>query len=308
MKTTAMLARVRAYLAQRRALGFRLQSEGNLLLEFAHYADRNRHRGHLTKKLAITWASLPSQVDRLYWARRLEVVRTFAKHLLITESQTELPPRHVFGPAHRGPRPFIYSPGQITQILEAAGQLPGKLQPFSFQTLFGLLACTGLRISEALRLRVADVDFSQGMLVVRESKFGRTRWVPLHSTASNALQVYARKRQCLFPLTEHFFTSDRGRRLGYQAVRKVFAKLRKLLAIEGRQPRIHDFRHAFACRVLQRWQAQRKGAQSRVIILSRYLGHSRISDTYWYLQALPELMAEAGRRFELFPYENHRPE
>jgi len=115
------------------------------------------------------------------------------------------------------------------------------------------------------------------MLVVRESKFRRTRWIPLHCTARNALQVYSRKRQHLFPLADHFFTSDRGRRLGYQAARKVFAKLRKQLAVEGRQPRIHDFRHAFACRVLQRWQAQRKGAQSRVIILSRYLGHSRIT-------------------------------
>lgn len=307
MRTT-MMARVRAYLVQRRALGFRLQSEGNLLLDFARYADRRRHRGPLTKKLVITWASLPIGVDRLYWARRLEVVRTFARHLAITEPKTEIPPRFVFGPAHREPRPFIYTAGQIALILETAGQLPGKLQPLTFQTLFGLLACTGLRISEALRLKVTDMDFSQGVLVVRESKFGRTRWVPLHPTAKSALQVYARKREQYFPLAEHFFTSDRGRPVGYQAARKVFAQLRKHLAVAGRQPRIHDLRHAFACRVLQRWQTRRAGAQSRILILSRYLGHSRISDTYWYLHALPELMAEAGKRFEHFPNENHRPE
>jgi hypothetical protein len=122
MKTT-MMARVRAYLAQRRALGFRLQSEGNLLLDFARYTDRSGHRGSLTKKLAITWASLPSRVDRLYWARRLEVLRTFAEHLAITQPKTKIPPRYVFGPAHRGPRPFIYSARQTAQILEAAGQL-----------------------------------------------------------------------------------------------------------------------------------------------------------------------------------------
>lgn len=299
-----MIAQVRAYLARRRSLGFRLQSEGNLLLDFARHADQSGHRGPLTKKLAVTWASLPASADRLYWARRLEVVRTLAKHLAITEPRTEIPPRYVFGPAHRRPRPFIYSARQIAQIMAGACRLPGKLRPFTFQTLFGLLSCTGLRISEALRLKVADVDFDQGLLVVRESKFQRTRLVPLHPTAQNALRAYARRRRHCSPLAQHFFTSDRGKGLGYCAVRKIFAQLRAPLAGEGCRPRIHDLRHTFTCRVLQRWQSSSKGAQSRVIILSRYLGHGHVNDTYWYLHALPELMVEAGERFEQFHYED----
>jgi integrase len=185
-------------------------------------------------------------------------------------------------------------------MLKAAGQLPGTLWPWTFQALFGLLACTWLRISEALRLRVPDVDFSQGLIVVRESKFGQTRLVPLHPTAQRALRAYARKREHFFPLAGYFFTSDRGRRLNYCKVRNTFAQLREPIAGNRKKPRIHDLRHTFTCRVLQRWQGRVKGAQSRVIILSRYLGHADINSTYWYLHALPELMAEAGKRFELF--------
>src|SRR5258708_6296517 len=142
MKT--MVCRVRAYLARRRALGFRLRSEGHLLLSFGRYADREKPGGLLTKKIAITWASLPKDVARHCWARRLEVVRRLAKHLAVDEPRTEIPPRHLFGPAQRRSRPFIYTLRQICQIMRAARQLRGDLRPLTYQTLIGLLACTGL--------------------------------------------------------------------------------------------------------------------------------------------------------------------
>jgi len=182
MKTT-MRSRVRAYLAERRALGFRLRSEGYLLLSFARYADGHASRGRLTNKLAIAWASLPKPADRHCWARRLEAVRRLARYLIVADPKTEIPPRHLFGPAEQPYRPFIYSPQQIRQLLTAAHHLSGQLRPWTYQTLIGLLACTGLRISEALSLKIPEFDLQQGLLLVREGKFHQTRWVPLHPTA-----------------------------------------------------------------------------------------------------------------------------
>lgn len=303
MKTT-MRCRVRAYLAHRRTLGFRLRSEGYLLLSFARYADRHASRGRLSNKLTIAWSSLLKDADRHCWARRLEAVRRLAKHLIVTDPKTEIPPRHLFGPAERPYRPLIYSPQQIRQLLTAARNLPGQLRPWTYLTLIGLLACTGLRISEALGLKIPEVDLQKGLLLVRDSKFHQTRWVPLHPTALAPLLAYSRRRQRRFPFADHFFASERGSALAYSAVHSVFSRLRQGIAHQGHPPRIHDLRHTHACRVLQRWQASRRGAYGRVLILSRYLGHHHVRDTYWYLHALPELMAGAGKRFEQYDYEN----
>ena len=303
MKSPSMVQRVRGYLAQRRALGFWLRSEGYLLLNFARYADR--HGGPLTNKLAITWARLPKAGNRPRWARRLEAVRRLAKYLAATDSRTQIPPRHLFGPSKQPYQPFLYSAKQIAQLLTAAGHLPGELRPCTYQTLIGLLACTGLRVSEALHLKVPEVDLQQGLLLVREGKFRRTRWVPLDPTAFKPLRLYHQKRQKRFPLAEHFFASESGAALRYSTVHAVFSRLRRTLACEGRPPRIHDLRHTHACRVLQRWQASRQGAEGRALILSRYLGHRHVRDTYWYLHSVPELMAGAGKRFE--PDEHEKP-
>lgn len=299
MKRT-MLPRVRTYLEQRRALGYKLRIEGQMLLSFARYADRAGHRGPLTRKLALHWAGLPKQATRLYRARRLEVLRVFARHQTAVEPATELPPRYVFGPAHVRRAPHLYSPVQILQLLRRAARLPGRLRPFTYNTLLGLLACTGLRISEALALEVADVDLAQGHILVRESKYHHSRWVPLHPTALARLRRYDRRRRALFPKAQHFFVSDRGRRFAYTTVRIVFRELARELKSAGARPlvRLHDLRHTFACRVLLRWQRSQRGAASRVAILSRYLGHSRVSDTYWYLTAVPELLREAARHCE----------
>jgi integrase len=298
MKSPSMLQGVRGYLTQRRALGFRLRSEGYLLLSFARYSDRHGGCGSLTNKLAITWARLPKTGNRPRWARRLEAVRRLAKYLGATDSRTELPPRHLFGPYKQPYQPFLYSAKQIAQLLMAAGQLPGELRPRTYQTLIGLLVCTGLRVSEALHLKIPEVDLQQGLLLVRQGKFCQTRWVPLHPTALKPLRLYDQQRQKRFPLAQDFFASESGASLRYSTVHAVFSRLRQTLAYRGRPPRIHDLRHTHACRVLQRWQASPQGADGRALILSRYLGHRHIRDTYWYLHAVPELMAGAGKRFE----------
>lgn len=292
----SMLKKVRAYLAHRRSLGFRLRSEGRVLLEFARYADGLAHHGALTRQLAIRWACLPKSADRLYWARRLEIVRTFAQHLLLIEPHTQVPPRHLFGPAHRRRAPHLYTPAELRHLLRRAGRITGKLRPHTYQTLIGLLACTGLRISEALRLKLHDVDWQQSLLIIRESK-GQTRLVPLHPTASRPMQAYAQRRQKLFPGAEYFFVSDSGGPLPYGRVQPMFIRLRAGISFIKRPPRLHDLRHTMASTVLQRWLASRRGALNRVLVLARYLGHRNLEATYWYLTARPQLLAEAAQRF-----------
>lgn len=297
MKLT-MLARAQAYLAYRRSLGFKLQSEGCRLLNFARYADALGHRGPVTTELAIRWACLPQKADRRYWASRLEIIRRFAKHFLLSEPKTQVPPRHLFGPAYRRNPPHLYSSAEIQHLLRRAGRLKGSWRAHTFQSLVGLLACTGLRISEALNLKANEVDLEQLVVVVRESKGGKHRLVPLHPTALPPLRAYARRRQKRFPLGEHFFVSNCGTGLTYPMARKAFVRLRAGLRHSRRPPRWHDLRHTFACRVLQRWQASKRGAVHRLAILSRFLGHTQIRDTYWYFSAFPQLLSEALRHFE----------
>jgi integrase len=228
----------------------------------------------------------------------LEIIRRFAKHLLLSEPKTQVAPRHLFGPAYRRNPPHLYSSAQIQQLLRRAARLKGRLRAHTFQCLVGLLACTGLRISEALRLKASDVDLNQLVVVVRESKGGKHRLVPLHPTAIPPLRAYVRRRQRLFPLAKHFFVSKRGTGLTYTMVRRTFLQLRTGIPHSRRPPRVHDLRHTFACQVLQRWQASKRGAVHRLAILSRFLGHTQIRDTYWYFSAFPQLLAEALGHFE----------
>jgi len=194
----------------------------------------------------------------------------------------------------------VYSSVQIANLLDHSLRLSGSLRPQTYYTLIGLLACSGLRISEALALKIADVDLTQGLITVRESKFRHSRVLPLHSTTSQALRRYAQRRHRFFPKAGHFFVSDRGRQLRYSTVRSTFRRLSAHVVSRARRKhvRLHDLRHTFACQVLLHWQRSRQGAAHRVAVLSRYLGHQHTTDTYWYLDALPELLAEAARRVE----------
>jgi integrase len=293
-----MRSRVEAYLKRRRALGYQLRVDGRMLENFARYADRSGHRGPLTHQLALRWAALPRTASRLYWARRLELLRLFARHQAAFEPTTEIPPRHVYGPAHRRLTPHLYSAAQLHILLARAARLPGRLRPLTYKTLLGLLACTGLRISEALALQIGEVNLTQGLLLIRESKYHHRRWVPLHPTSLDALRRYDRRRRAIFPGAQHFFVSDRGRRFAYTTVRCVFQELARGLRSNGARARVrlHDLRHTFACRVLWCWQHTKRGAAQRVAVLSRYLGHGRVTDTYWYLTATPKLLATATRQ------------
>ena len=307
-KRPTMVKRAKDYLAYRRKLGFKLQDAEELLLKFARYADRSGHRGTLTTQLAVRWAQLPRKASHSYLARRLEVVRGFARHCTIFDPATEIPPDNIFGPAHRRITPYIYTASEVSALLAAASNLPPRngLRPHTYATLFGLLACTGLRLEEALRLERLDVDWKQGLLTVRETKFGKSRLVPVHPTALQALHDYARLRDRFHPVarTDAFFVTIHGTRFCAVTVRSTFGHLRAQLQWSGNSgrllPRIHDLRHTFACRRLLQWYEQGTAIDQAIAALSTYLGHVGVNHTYWYLTGIPELLQSAGSRFEHF--------
>lgn len=308
------VARAETYLAERRALGFGLRGAGDRLLAFARFADARSPRGPLTVSLAVAWARAATRPTPITWGRRLEIVRPFAAWLRQHDSRTEVPPGRYFGRVHRRLSPHVYSEHEVLAILREAARLAPRdgLRPAAIATLLGLLACTGMRVSEALALRRDDVDLDAALLVVRLTKFRKSRLVPLHPSASAALRRYVAVRDRLARRrpSDAFFVVEDGVALTYSKMRTAFRRIRIRLGWEhrpGRRPRIHDLRHAFACRRLLRWHEERVDVDRRILDLSTYLGHAKASDTYWYLSGFPELMSLAARRFETFAREEVRP-
>ena len=304
----SMRSLVEDYLAYRRGLGFQLRNTGPLLLRFAEYADRTGHHGPLTTELALGWARLPAQASPTYVSNRLDAVRCFARYRAIFDPGTEVPPRGLIGSVQRRPAPYIYTEAELAALLAAAGRLSQGvgLRPHTYVALFGLLACTGLRISEALGLARQDVDWQQGLLTIRRSKFRKTRLVPLHPSATQALQAYAQQRDRAHPIAaaDAFFLTTRGTPLRRLTAEATFRQLRQQVSLSAqggrRPPRIHDIRHTFVCRRLLRWYEEGIDIDHAIAALSTYLGHGEVTDTYWYLTAIPDLMELATARFERF--------
>ncbi|MCR4427413.1 MAG: tyrosine-type recombinase/integrase [Firmicutes bacterium] len=304
--SAAMLDAVNEYLATRRALGYQLLVEGEELRRFAEYADRIGHHGPITTELAVNWAKLPKDAHPLYWARRLDMVRRLATYQVMNQPETQIPPRGLLGPSYRRVAPHIYTPEEIKALIQQASRLGpnGGLRPHTYQTLFGLLFCTGLRVSEALRLTISHVDLQKGILTVVGTKFHKSRLVPLHATTVEALRDYALHRQIHLPnaVSMNFFLTEKGTALKYHKTLLTFIELRKHLGWSelDRPPRIHDLRHTFAVTTLLNWYRHGEDIGNKVATLATYLGHVHVSDTYWYLSAVPELLAAAGSRFEAY--------
>ena len=309
---TDLQAHIDDYLNFRRGLGFRLDTQGALLAEFARYAEQVGHRGPVTTDLAVRWAQTTRSDDPAAAARRLAVVRQFARHRAAVDPATEVPPVGLLGEVpRRRPQPHIYSDAEIATLLGHARRLTprGGLRPATYVTLFSLLVSTGLRLSEACRLQRGDVDLAAGMLTVRETKFCKSRLVPLHPTATRALGRYATERDTRpeVVVSSAFFHTDRSPVLLTDTVGRTFRRLRDRLGWTGqgraRRPRVHDLRHTFAVRRLLAWTAAGVDVESKILALSTYLGHTKPSETYWYLTATPELMAVTAGRFERFVQE-----
>lgn len=296
--------KVLAYLAERRRAGFELLIEGQQLVRFARFTDASGYRGALTVAVASRWALASKHRRRLTAARRIEVLRSFAKYCLSFDPATEIPPSHLFGPAHRRLTPHIFTDAEIRSLLQAANGLlaPGGLRAATCATIFGLIAACGLRISEATGLQRSDVDWAKRCLHIRDSKFHKSRLVPLHPSAVRALQRYARRRD-RDPLThtsDAFFAFDHGRVASTSALQYAFQILRNQLRWRARgghrRPRIHDIRHTFISRRLERWYREGADIERHMLALSTYVGHAHVTDTYWYVTATPQLMAIAASR------------
>lgn len=307
--TASMQSLVQEYLDERRRLGFALAIAGTQLMAFARFADAAGHRGPLTAAIVLAWArDEATRATRITWSRRLEIVRPFAKHRARLESGTHVPACGLFGRAHRRLAPHIYTNAEIADLLAAARRLPptGTLRPATYETLFGLIAATGLRLSEALHLRCCDVDPDSGILTVRQTKFCKSRLVPLHPTTADALARYrvVRRRHVPEAPDAFIFVSPTGAGLPTRTVHSVFERLRARLGWVARGdhavPRIHDLRHTFICRRVILWHEHGADIDNAMAALSTYVGHAKVSDTYWYLTGVPDLMAVAGRRFEAF--------
>lgn len=278
------------YIALRRAAGFGLQTEEGLLLDFACWAG-TRGETHVRTQTATEWAA----AGRSPWQRerRLRAVAGFARHAHAEDARHEVPPIFVFGRRHVRPRPHIYSRDELASLLQAASRLAPiwPLRPQVFMTLFGVLASTGLRVSEALALRFGDVT-SDG-LVIRKTKFNKNRLVPLHPTAASALDRYLDLRRRTNTMTDYVFISPKGDRLPYSTVCNSFLRLVRQIGIRSGPgtpgPRIHDLRHTAAVRALEACPQAGSLVGWHIRALSTYLGHSSVAGTCWYLQATPQL-------------------
>jgi integrase/recombinase XerD len=294
-----MLNAVETYLALRRTTGFAMSNAEYLLKSFAAFA-AERGQTHVQMQTAIDWAALgPSVAQR---DARLKALWRFVRDIQVEDARHELPPAKHFGARKRRRTPHIYSADEIDRLVKAALRLrpKGGLRPLTYATLIALLSATGLRISEALKLTVADVT-GDGLLI-RETKFRKTRLVPLHDTAAAGLELYLARRR---PRSEDdpVFINERGLPLRYIAVKETFDRLVGKAGIRSRtvrRPRLHDLRHTFAVRVLQGSPAGRSRCGAHMAALATYMGHVNITATYWYLEATADLMRDVAAAGEGF--------
>lgn len=302
------------YLKERHSLGFTLRSISYSINSFARYIDGIDYQGALTVEIMADWARQDkgNSNNPATWARRLKKLRSFARYLQQFEPDTEVPDDTIFGRVPSRVAPHIYTEDEIMDLLTAARQLKplGGLRAATYTALFGLIASTGIRVSEAIHLLNTETDLKNGRLTIRQTKFGKSRYVSLHPTATEALRQYSSLRNSYIDVTGEtpFFVGSRGQCLGQalslRQVRRVFSQLRDQLKWINRgahdAPRIHDLRHSFVVHRVMRWHAQGEDIDQKILALSTYIGHTCITHTYWYLTGVPELMALAGSKFEEF--------
>lgn len=298
------------YLDERHQLGYDTRTTGYALRSFARYVDGLDLDGPLTVEIMAAWARCAkTNTDKpATWARRLKLLRPFARWLQQFDPRTEVPDDTVFGRIGQRLAPHIYSEQEIVDLLAAARRLGPTPRGATYETLFGLLAATGLRVSEAVHLMDADVDLKSGILTVRQTKFAKSRQVPLHPSTLEVLQQYRELRNRHITVTDEtpFFVSARGQRRGcalsLRQVHRIFQQLRGPLGWVNRgahaNPRIHDLRHTFIVRRVLLWHAQGVDIDQAMLSLSTYVGHAMVTNTYWYLTGVPELMALAAGQFE----------
>ena len=303
---TALRLALTEYVTIRRAFGTQLREPAVALGHFVEFLEREGAE-FITTELALRWAQRPERAQRATWARRLTAVRGFAAWLAPFERRTEVPPRGLLDARHRRNKPHIFSDQELEQLMAQTSRLRSRtgLRALTFTTLIGLLAATGLRPGEALALDVADVDLRDGILAIRRTKFGKSRFVPVEDSTRAALARYAKRRDTLCPWrrTDAFLVSERGARLPGYTARRTFARVSSTIGLRepvgrriGRGPRLQDIRHTFVTRRLVEWYRAGADVEREMPKLTTYLGHSAIGHTYWYIEAIPELLQLATER------------
>jgi len=299
--------RLTEYLALRRRLGYALADTERSLLKFVAFAESSGS-GRVTTELALRWVRGFTQILPSTRAARLGQVRLFATWCRTFDPEAEVPPEGLLPHRYRRARPYIYSDDEILRILEASRQLPSKsgLRAHAYATLFGLLAVTGMRLSEAVGLERADVDLGEGVLTLRRAKLGKTRLVPVAASTLAVLNGYASRRDQVLGSSsgQGFFLLEKGKRITGWSARYTFAKVSREVGLRmpaggyrhGRGPRLHDLRHRFAVHALIAWYRADHNVDAEIPKLATYLGHVHVSDTYWYLEAVPELLSLATER------------
>lgn len=290
------------YLQLRRALGHELADAGRLLPSLVSHLDA-QGLSTVTIESALEWAQQPA-ADRVtsVGSRRMTAARGFARYLAGIHDGTQVPPLGLIPQPQRRRRPFIFSPADIQAVLDQIrGSIASPLRAATYQTLIGLLAVSGLRIGEAIKLDRSDIDWATGVLLIRESKFGKSRLVPLHPSAITALAEHADLRDTLQPRPKDpsFFVSLTRKRLSYAVVCQTFRQQVDTAGVgagASSKPRLHDLRHTFAVRTMLQWYRSGQDVQANLPALSTYLGHREPASTYWYLSAVPELLALAAAR------------
>jgi integrase/recombinase XerD len=310
---TSLATALDEYLSMRQGLGFRMRVPAGLLRRFIAFLTRAGHEV-ITRELAVQWAMTPRQAQPATWAWRLGIVRRFAQWRQATDPRTEVPPAGLLPHRFRRPRPYLYTGAEIRGLLAAARALPSPrgLRALTYATVFGVLVATGLRVSEALALDDADVALDRDLLTIRRTKFGKSRIVPVHRSTTDALTQYAEARNRLLSrrVTPAFFVSERGTRLAGDNTRHTFVLVSRQAGLRaptgcrhGHGPRLHDMRHRFAASTLVAWYRAGKDVERELPKLATYLGHVHVNETYWYLEAVPELLQLAAARVTGSPAE-----
>jgi len=304
---SALREAIQQYLSLRRSLGFKLIKVESTLRSFVAFAEREA-ASHITTDLALKWVKLSTAKEPATLADRLNIVRRFAIWRSAADVHTEVPPKNLIPCRYQRKPPYIYSDEEIERLVGAARKLssPKGLRAPTYATLFGLIAATGMRISEAVSLDRQDVDFEESVLSIRNSKFRKSRLIPVHVTTRDALLDYANNRDQIFHRLQSvaFFVSERGTRVTHWAARDNFAVVSRQIGIRkkikgkrvGCGPRLHDMRHRFTAQTLVDWYRAGINVEREIHKLSTYLGHAHVNDTYWYLEAVPELLELATQR------------
>lgn len=287
------------YLETRRELGFKTDRDKWLLSSFVAFLQA-RHQFVITSELALAWAKQPAGAHPGWWAKRLSAVRVFVRHIHPVDPRHQIPPRDLLPESTPRSTPALYSSRDIKKLLRSTHELESPLRALTHETLFGLLAATGMRVGEALRLDRDDVDWENQLLAIHMSKFRKSREVVLHPTVMRALRRYVLVRDQFHSKARSpaFFVSLAGTRLIYNNVHRTFVGLLRHAGIKRERARLHDLRHTFAVQTILRWHHKGLDVDAWMPRLSTYLGHTDPSSTYWYLTASPELMALVGRKLE----------